>query len=258
MIDNLTASVMKQRDPDLVRDGAPSLLLLIDGMVEGSPHDADTLMAAARLYSAYASAFVLDKDQDRTKILSRKARDYAFTALSLRNKTFAQFYDKPFAQFQNVLTMLQPGDEEPLFLVISTWASYIQAHRDNWDNLADIAKVEALAKRLLELDETYYFGSGRLVLGILKTFLPEALGGQIKQARAHFEQAIEISKGTFLPAYVMYAKQYARLTFDRPLHDRLLHKVLETPADVVPELTLINTIAQKQAQKLLAEADEYF
>jgi len=56
----------------------------------------------------------------------------------------------------------------------------------------------------------------------------------------------------------MYAGSYARLVFDRPLHDRLLQQVLDTPADIEPELTLINTLAKRQAEQMLAEADDYF
>ncbi len=258
MIRNLTVSTMKQRDIKLVREGAPAFLLMIDGMAEGSPDDAETLMAAARLYSAYVSAFVLDEDRVRARILSKKARDYAFAAMSLEHEMFARVRDKSLEEFQLFLPRLRPDDKEPLFLVIRTWAGYIEAHKDDWDALADIPKVGALAERLVELDETYYFGFGHLVLGVLDSLLPPALGGRLEEARAHFERAIEVSQGKFLPAYIMYAKQYALPAFDRPLYERLLKTALETPADGVPDLTLINTVAQKQADELLAEADEFF
>ena len=258
MIDNLSASIMKQNDLDLVKDGAPAFLLIIDGMVQGSPDDPQILMAAAQMYSAYVSAFVLDENPERAKLMSQKARHYAFSAMSLKNETFARVHDKPFVKFVEVVPTIEKGDEELLFLVISTWASYIQAHSGNWDNVADIAKVEVLTKRLLELDETYYYGSAHLVMGVLKTLLPAALGGKPEEAKVHFERAIEISEGRFLQAKVMYASRYAKLTFNRELHDKLLREVLETPADVISELTLVNTMAKKQAEKLLAEADEYF
>lgn len=258
LIDNLSTSIMKQQDLELVRDGAPAYLLLIDSFIEGSPDDPDMLMAAAQLYSAYTSAFVIDEDKPRAKIMSKKAKNYAFTAMSIKNTTFATLHDKPYEEFEAILPTIQPGDEEILFLVISTWSTFIQAHSGDWDNLADIAKVEALVKRLLELDETYYYGSPHLAMGILKTLLPKALGGRPEEAKVHFEKAIEISQGKFLPAQVTYAKNYARLSFDRQLHDRLLAQVMETPVDIVPELTLINAMAKKQAEGLLADADEYF
>ncbi|MBU0970353.1 MAG: TRAP transporter TatT component family protein, partial [Proteobacteria bacterium] len=50
---------------------------------------------------------------------------------------------------------------------------------------------------------------------------------------------------------------YARMIFDRDLHDRLLKEVLDTnPA--APGYTLVNTYAQKQARQLLENAEDYF
>ena len=36
-----------ENDPNLVRDGAPTLMLLMDGIIEGNPQDARALAAAA-------------------------------------------------------------------------------------------------------------------------------------------------------------------------------------------------------------------
>jgi hypothetical protein len=94
-------------------------------------------------------------------------------------------------------------------------------------------------------------------MGILKTLLPPALGGKPEEARAHFEKAIEMSDGKDLSAKVEYARGYAKLLYERELHDRLLTEVL----DADPHwngLTLMNVIAQQDAVALLEEADDYF
>ena len=56
---------------------------------------------------------------------------------------------------------------------------------------------------------------------------------------------------------VLYARYYARLVFDRPLHDRLLREVLEADPRA-PGLTLSNTLARQQAHRLLEGAEEFF
>jgi hypothetical protein len=56
---------------------------------------------------------------------------------------------------------------------------------------------------------------------------------------------------------VLMAKNYARLVFDRELHDRLLTHVLEARADY-DGYTLINTLAKIEAKRLLAESAEFF
>jgi len=72
MIDDLSMAVMKQNDPQLVRDGAPAYLLLIDGIIEGQPDNPDLLLAGAQLYGAYNSAFVGSKDKNARLFYRRK------------------------------------------------------------------------------------------------------------------------------------------------------------------------------------------
>jgi hypothetical protein len=45
---------------------------------------------------------------------------------------------------------------------------------------------------------------------------------------------------------------------DRECFTRTLQSVLAAPADAVPELTLLNTVARRKAQALLDHADDTF
>ena len=111
--------------------------------------------------------------------------------------------------------------------------------------------------RVLQLEEGHMQGGAHLYLGVLSILLPPALGGRPDAARHHFERAIELSDGRNLMVKVMYARHYARMLFDRPLHDRLLQEVLAADPHR-PGYVLINTMAQQQARKLLQTAPEYF
>jgi len=258
VIDNLTGSFLKQNDLDLAREGAPAFLLVLDGLIDNQPENEDLLLAGAQAYAAYAGAFVAGSNPDRAVLMYTKAKSYGLSALSLRNETFAELLDRPYEEFVQCLHTFRKEDVPALFWAASCWAGWIQASSGSWDALAQIPRVEAMIDRVLDLDETYYYGGPHLFKGVLQTILPPAAGGRPKQARAHFDRAIEISEGKFLTAYVLYAKKYARLLFDRELHDRLLKKALEGRADEVAELTLINTIAQEQAREMLDSADDYF
>ncbi len=66
-----------------------------------------------------------------------------------------------------------------------------------------------------------------------------------------------MSGGRDLGVKVDYARYYARTLYDRELHDRLLAEVLDANPEQ-PGLTLFNTLAQADAQELLADADDYF
>jgi hypothetical protein len=57
---------------------------------------------------------------------------------------------------------------------------------------------------------------------------------------------------------VYFASHYARKRLDRELFTANLKKVLDTPADKVAQLTLLNTVAHHKAQELLAQADDLF
>jgi len=107
------------------------------------------------------------------------------------------------------------------------------------------------------LDETYSAGGPHLYMGGLETILPAAMGGEPEKGQGHFIRAIEIADGKFLMAKVVYAEQYAKLVFDKELHDQLLNEVLSADP-VVEGMTLTNVLAQQRARELLAESDDYF
>jgi hypothetical protein len=96
-----------------------------------------------------------------------------------------------------------------------------------------------------------------LYLAVLASLLPTAMGGDAVSAKQHFEQALSLSLDKNLMVKVLYAKHYARMVFDRPLHDRLLNEVLKSSI-TQENLTLINSLAQQQAKQLLKSAETYF
>jgi tetratricopeptide (TPR) repeat protein len=261
LLKDLTDSFMKQKDPQLAEDGAPAFLLVLDGLIQGHPESQDLLIGGAQATAAYASAFLIGKHPQRAVIQYTKAKEYAIRALSLRNKRFAEVKNKPYDEFVTCLPTFGKKDVPALFWTASCWAFWIQAMsgtESSWDAFADLPLVTAMMQRVAELDETYYYGGPHLLLGVLNGLLPQALGGKPDEARKHFEKAMEISEGRLFTVPVMYAKFYARPAYDRKLHDRLLKQVLDTPADVIPELTLTNILAQRQASELLASGADYF
>jgi hypothetical protein len=62
LANNLAIAIMNQDDPELVRNGAPAYLLLLDSLIEGDPENPVILSAAANLYASYGSIFVTALD----------------------------------------------------------------------------------------------------------------------------------------------------------------------------------------------------
>jgi hypothetical protein len=253
--DNLSATIVNQDDPETVEAGMPAYLLLVDSLIEGDPRNESLLLSGSKLYGAYASAFI--KDAERTKRFARTARDYSDRALCVHSTQLCNLLERPYDDFAAVIGSLKVGDVPLLYASGAAWAGWIQANSSDWNAIASLAKVKAMMARVVELDETYDHGEAHLYLGVIATLLPAALGGRPEEGRIHFERAIELSQGHDLMAKVEYARRYARITYDRPLHDRLLREVLD--ADVAaPGLTLSNVLAKRQARELLASADSYF
>jgi len=255
LADSLTNAVLDQNDPETVRQGAPAYLLLIDGLIADNPKNVDLLLAGASLYSSYAGAFV--DNPERAAKLSLKGRDYGWAALCRGNKKTCGVWTAPYEDFERVINGMGSKDVPILFGSGASWASWIRANNDDWSAIADKARVDAMMQRVVTLDESYKDGSAFLYLGILATLLPEASGGKPEQGRADFERVIQLSNGKNLMAKVLLASSYARLVFDRDLHDRLCREVIEANP-VAPGLTLTNTLAQEDAKALLGSSEDYF
>jgi TRAP transporter T-component len=252
---NISTAIANENDPETVAAGMPSYLLMVDGMIEGDPKNEHLLLSGAGLYGAYAGAFV--KDAERGRRLTLKARDYANRALCAHDARLCGVWERPFDEFTRSINGLGASDVPVLYASAAAWAGWIQANAADWNALASLPKVKAAMAHVTGVDETYRHGEAHLYLGVIDTLLPPALGGKPEEGRAQFERALALSGGRDLMVKVEYARHYARITYDRALHDRLLNEVLAAdPA--APGLTLRNVLAQREARELLASADAYF
>jgi hypothetical protein len=255
MSQHLASALLDQNDPETVRQGAPAYLLLADSLIADDPENGALLQGGARLYAAYASAFV--SDPARAQRLTRRAVDYADRALCLALPAACTAEGRTPDGFAAALARAGKAEAPVLYTWGTARAGWVQANSADWNAIAELPKIEAVMRRVVELDESYEGGSAHVYLGVLATLRPAALGGRPEEGRRHFERAIELSSGRTLMGQVQFARYYARLVFDRPLHDRLLKEVLAADA-AQPGLTLSNTLAQEEARKLLADADAFF
>lgn len=252
---NISTAIANENDPETVQTGMPSYLLMVDGMIEGDPKNEHLLMTGSTLYGAYAGAFV--KDPARARRLSLKARDYAERALCAHSARLCGVWEQPFEDFSRRIDALRATDVPVLYASAAAWAGWIQDNAGDWNAVASLPKVKAAMAHVVAVDESYHHGEAHLYLGVMDTLLPPSLGGTPEAGRAHFERALVLSGGRDLMVKVEYARHYARITYDRALHDRLLNEVLAAdPA--VPGMTLRNVLAQREARELLASADSYF
>jgi hypothetical protein len=248
-------AIRDNNDLETVRQGGPAYLIMIDAMVSGEPENPVLLTTAAQLHGTYADVFV--KDEERALLLTDKALAYARRACCAHRTALCDLYRSGEDEFRTQLTSAGPGDVPVLYALGSAWASWITVRSGKLDALAQVPRIQAIMETILRLDETWMDGGAHLYLGTIATLLPPALGGRPEEARAHFDKAVSISGGKNLMASVLYARRYARMVYDRELHDSLLKGVLDADPGQ-PGYTLVNTLARLQAKELLEQADDYF
>lgn len=253
LADDLAYTILNSDDVDTVREGVPAYLLLIDSFLRNSPDDETLLLAASSLNGAF-SIFAVG---EHAKLLTSKSLNYALRASCVSNKKLCEFRSLHYKDFQIVVDSLKVADVPVVYATAVAWAGWIQAHSDDLSAIAELAKVKYLMERMIILDEGWENGGAHLYMGGLETIFPASMGGHPEKGREHFEKAMILSDNEYLMTKVIYAEQYARLIFDKELHDRLLNEVISADP-VVEGMTLTNKIAQERASELLAGSDDYF
>jgi len=255
LADNLSAAILNQQDPELVREALPAYLLLLDSLIAGAPDNRATLSAGAQLYAAYGAGLVTDPE--RAKTLTDQARDYGRRALCAAQADACELPTLDYASYERVIQEIDAAAVEELYAYSISSLAHIRAHSDDFGALAQLPKVEAALSQVMALEPGDLAASTCMYLGILNTLRPAALGGKPEVGREWFERGIAESAGKDLSIKVEYARGYARLVYDRELHDRLLNEVLAAEVEQT-DLTLFNKLARSEALLLLDSADEYF
>lgn len=250
----LAVAVSESEDPETVAEAMPAYLLMVDALIRDNPDDAELLATGGRLYIAYSGLFV--EDGERALRLSSNARDYAHRALCERLDLICARLRGPLDDYRLALDELDSDAAAALYAYAQVWAGWMQARADDWQALTELPALQATLERVVALEPAIDHGNALAYLGILNSQRPPALGGKPEIGRAYFERAVDAA-GSNLMTRVSFARHYARLVFDRELHDRLLSEVVEAPPEA-PGLTMSNVLAQRQARELMQSAEDYF
>lgn len=266
-------SLVFQREADLqlAREAIPGNFKLLEILIYRNPHDRGLLTLGAQYLATYSYAFVepeaelqalTDPDaaaeaRTRASGFYLRGRAYGLRALEHRRAFTEGLKGGPEALEKGLLT-LQKSDLPALFWAAFCWGSWVNLNLDNPEALADSNKVSTMMARALVLDPAYYYGGAHLFFGALASRLPESAGGNPKDSRAHFEEALRLSQGKLLMTKVFYARYYATRVQDRALFERLLQDVLGADPAASPDEMLANLEAQRRARFYLASVDEYF
>ena len=164
--DGLSAAILDEEDPDLVRDATPSYLILLDALIESDPKNSRYLGAAAQLYAAYGIAFV--SDAERAQGLTARARDYGARAICAADRAACQLDQIDYDSFVRIVDRIDKADAAPLYGYCVGSLAFIRAHSGDWAAIAALPKVEYALQHLLSFGDVPNAANINTYLGVLE------------------------------------------------------------------------------------------
>ncbi len=267
---------LTEPDPIVAEGAIVANMKLIEGVVATYPDDVELLNMAAMARANYAFGFIQDQlealklahPDDRLKaqrLLHRlrlsyaAGRKYAERALN-ENSDYAEILggraleDVPMADLKAALNALDEDHAESIFWLAFNWGGSMQANLDPAE-ATQLPKVEVLTERVLELDETVFFGVGpHMLAGVFFGFRAPALGGNPDRAVQHFDKATKLGK-VLLPDVLKAQFVYAQTEQAEEFKKTLNAVINATPRE---DMMLLDTLAQLKACRLLANFDAFF
>ncbi len=257
ILGNSAAALYEEDDLQIAEQALASNLKLIDGLLKTDPQNRELLLLAAQGYAGYALGFAEDSDPARAKKLYLRGREYALKILQ-RYDGFNRAENEGEEALSVFLRKLTKKDVPALFWAGFAWSGYINLSLDDPQALAELPQVQALMRRVEELQPEYFHGAVYLFWGTLYGMKPKIMGGDPQRSKVYFEKNFQLTNKTFLLAYVYAARFYAAKILDEALFDKYIQIVLSTPADVELNLTMLNQIAKRKALLLKKKKEELF
>lgn len=270
-------AVEMEEDPIIAEAATVSNLKMIEGLLIVSPENEDLLATMTKAFAGYGSAFIepdwsLRDDffsddylatRKRLQSLYRRSRDTGLRWIAVRDERLATLLRATrnsdwVDELPGALARTNADDVPSMFWTAQAWGLLIRADDENLLELANRGKIDALMNRVYELDPDYNYGTVHLFYALTGTTLGEEFGGDLDDAKAHFEAAVAVTDGRFFPPRFFYARDYCRAIQDRQCYVDGLTELAEADPDAFPEQRLANTLAVGWAREWLSKADSLF
>jgi len=230
------------------------------------------IVKTARAHASY-SGFLEDKmeeaeiagdietaDEMRARAIAHYARSehYALKALAKSEKTLKNTRTVDTDTFEKALQKLKKKQVEPLFWAAYAIARGISLQKDDPMQVIDLARVKLMMRRVIELDETFYFGSAHLFYAVYYGDRSPSIGGDPEKAKEHIDIVDKINDGKFLMSKFYLARYYAYPKQDVKLYRQTLQEVIDAPGDIYPGEEAATSIAKSRAKRWLTQTDMLF
>ncbi|MGN6109352.1 MAG: TRAP transporter TatT component family protein [Kofleriaceae bacterium] len=269
-------SLQMESDYELARTAIPGALKTVEGFWVVDPDNWRLIRILTEGYCQYGTAFVEDdwevakfnKDIDAiayhndrsTKIFTR-CLNYALKTLGSRWQK--ELFGTP-EQVAKLLKDTSPSQRFSMMYAGVALGSIINHNLTNVEMIGYLPTVEAIIRHVIELDNKnpppslQHRALPYIVLGMIHSGRPKAMGGRPDLAKEAFEKALELTNGRFLLARTMLGYRVGLANNDRHFFHDQLKQVLETAPSVWPEQRLANEVAHRKARRYLSKEKELF
>ncbi len=257
-----------EEDPEIAAGALPTFIMATEALLEADPKNQAKAVTTASLYVMYANAFVqgpasslpdarFEERQvayDRAGALYRRAFKLLSSALDRRSPGLVEAAVAGKAD----LSHLRKADVPLLYWSAVSVLAGFGLNPLDFKSARYLGVAPIFLARAAELDPGWNGGS---IYGIYLSYyagMPDFLGGDPAKAEDSYRKALAYSKGGSASLFVSYATSICVPKEDYAGFKTALGKALAIDPDAAPENRLETVLAQKNARRLLAEADKYF
>src|SRR5215510_13525619 len=263
---------LREPDLELAEPALATSVKFTEALLETAPDDTRLLLQVVQGLAGYTYAFVEVRieaarghDPEQVRIHTQRAQrlyqrglQYGLRLLGQYHPALRQATALPLEALTMHLRRLDREAVPALFWTSFCWGGFLSVERTALETATALPLFQAMLTRLLELDETYFYGFPHLLQAVHNASFSAALGGNLSQAQYHFSRAYALSQGRLLLVPLLEAQYYAVQVQDRSLFVQRLQQLLEAPETLFPEQALLNAVAKHRAALLLRRMDELF
>ena len=275
-------SLQQESDYQLAHDAIPGALKTIEGFWIVDPDNTDLIGILTEGYCQYGTAFVeddwevakfakkldeIEHNNARATHIFTRCLNYALKQLGERWQT--ELFETP-EKLASLLKDTGADKRNQMMWAALALGSIINHNLSRPETLSYVSTVKLILDRVLELDKAHlpqrpdYAALPHIAYGMIFSAGSAQVGGDAKQARAHFEAALQLTAdaahptGRLLLARTLMGYRVGVMTNDRAFFHDQLKQVLQTEPSVWPEQRLANEVAHRRARRYLSHEKELF
>ncbi len=235
----------------------------LEGMHKLAPDNTDALFMLTRAWSGASFGFIEDEyeqayeKQDqvmaeyhlmRARAAYQRAIHYGIELLGHHADGFSDA-KRNHETIRNWLVenFTDEDQAEDLLWVGYAWIGHVSASKEVPEVVGELYVGVEMVKRSVELDEDSTYATGHTILG---AYHARTAMAELDESKKHFDRAIALNGGKFLPTKLNLATRYYCMKADRAGYEKTLNEVLAA-GDELPEARLQNVIAKRRARRYL-------